>query len=471
VGYLASGGYTLSGTTWQGFNGYISNLRLVKSALYAVSFTPSTTPLTAIANTSLLTCQDPTIKDNSTNAYTLTVTNSPQVKTLNPFGQTTTTKVAYSPSTHGGSVYFDGTGDYLQGTVAAPGTDDFTMEGWVYFTAIGVGSVNIFSIVASGSSSGWQVYGSSNYFWGLRNNGINITTGTGTVVANTWYHVAVVRKSAVITLYLNGTYLSSTSTVYNFTDTQFNAGYTPIGTAMTGYVSDIRYVKGTALYTSNFYPPLTSLTSPNTAPANLLLNCNNAAIMDQRASNNLETAGNVQLSTSVKKFGTASIYFDGTGDNIRMPSSPNFAINAVDFTIEFWIYPTSLAAQFTVVDFRGAMNNVGFTDYIGTNGKINLFQEGGSTYLTTTGTISANVWTHIAYVRSNGTIKVYINGAADPTTASNTTNWLAPNGFAFIGSNYVGSNYLPGYLDDFRITKYARYLTNFTLPSVAMQTK
>jgi hypothetical protein len=46
----------------------------------------------------------------------------------------------------------------------------------------------------------------------------------------------------------------------------------------------------------------------------LLLLAPNAGIFDNTGKNNLETVGNAQIDTSVKKYGTGSMEFDGTGD-------------------------------------------------------------------------------------------------------------------------------------------------------------
>jgi len=68
------------------FNGYISNLRVVKgTAVYTANFTPSTTPLTAISDTQLLTCQSATFIDKSTNAFTITKTGDVIVREIHPF--------------------------------------------------------------------------------------------------------------------------------------------------------------------------------------------------------------------------------------------------------------------------------------------------------------------------------------------------------------------------------------------------
>ena len=117
-------------------SGYLSNVRLVKgTAVYTAAFTPPTAPLTAITNTSLLTCQSNRFIDNSTNAFAITRNGDVSVQTFSPFP----TLTAYASGTNGGSGYFDGTGDYLSlasNSAFTVGTGDLTIEAWIYCTSL-----------------------------------------------------------------------------------------------------------------------------------------------------------------------------------------------------------------------------------------------------------------------------------------------------------------------------------------------
>lgn len=78
VGAAINGGET--------YNGYISNVRVVKSAVYTGNFTTPTMPLDPITNTTLLTAADPTtLRDSSSNAWTVTANGNAAASTLSPF--------------------------------------------------------------------------------------------------------------------------------------------------------------------------------------------------------------------------------------------------------------------------------------------------------------------------------------------------------------------------------------------------
>ena len=72
------------------YPGRLSNFRIVKgTAVYTANFASPTEPLTAITNTSLLTLQNATIVDNSTNAFTITNNGAMVTSVQSPFLKTT----------------------------------------------------------------------------------------------------------------------------------------------------------------------------------------------------------------------------------------------------------------------------------------------------------------------------------------------------------------------------------------------
>jgi hypothetical protein len=109
-----------------------------------------------------------------------------------------------------------------------------------------------------------------------------------------------------------------------------------------GYISNARIIKGTAVYD----PTQTTLTVP-TAPftnitnTSLLTNFTNAGIFDNAMKNDLETVGNAQISTSVVKYGTGSMAFDGTGDYLHIR---NTALSTV-FGTGKWLSCTNISTK------------------------------------------------------------------------------------------------------------------------------
>ena len=445
------------------FSGYISNIRIVKgTAVYTSDFTPSTSPLTAISGTSLLTCQSNRFNDNSSNNFTITRNGDTKVTAFSPFAPS----AAYSASTNGGSAYFDGTGDWLTvGTPANFGTNDFTIEGWVNFSSIGGGYPQFLS--ANGSTSPQFAFtGSPNinsmYFY----NGSTIYSGSFTFNFNSWYHVAWTRNSGTMLMFVNGVQIHSFSysSAINLSTAALGgyAGGTGNG-AFHGYMSNVRVVNGTAVYTSNFTPP----TAPLTAVTNtqLLLNCTNAGIIDNAGKNDIETVGNAQISTSVKKYGTGSMYFDGSGDWLLLADRPELQLGTGKFTVEGWLYLGATGAARGIVG-KGT-STTGWLLSINSSNQV-VFTYGSST-ITSTGTLSGSTWYHIAVCREGtGTnqTKIYINGSNDGTGTVNT-NFNQTN-VMYVGANRTGGDAMNGYIDDLRITQgQALYTSNFTPPTQA----
>lgn len=464
------------------FTGFISNARIVKgTAVYTSAFTPPVAPLTAISGTSLLTCQSNRFKDNSTNAFTITLAGTPSVQAYSPFPPAN----AYAPSTNGGSAYYNGAGtDYTSvannaAWATLPG--DFTVEAWFYLTSLTNSQQIIFTQrssstpyvpylfwtgTASGGTTTIKLYSSSdNGSWNI----INDTVVASGITAGQWYHFAFSRSGSTNRIFLNGTQTYSYTNASSFSNTgTFNLGLSPgeTNTSTQGYVTDARVVKGTAVYTSAFTPPTAPLTA--VAGTGLLMNMTNGGIVDAHASTDLATVG-AKLSTAVKNFGTASIFFNGTTDKLSIPASPLWTLGTGDFTVEFWMNTSDTGAGLITPATQGS----GYWALLLNSSTLYWQSAFNSTNLKSaslTGFLN-NTWVHIAVVRYSGTLNMYFNGTAQGAGVSDTTNYNGLTNALAIGFDNSGTNgYYSGYIDDLRITRgFARYTANFTAPTSAFQ--
>jgi alpha-tubulin suppressor-like RCC1 family protein len=390
------------------------------------------------------------------------------------------------------SYQFNGSNQYLTSAASASNqlTSNFTIEFWFYAIALnggsGSGLVAINDAVGPNSSTGLSIFldtgGILTYF--VNGNGGGVAGPT--IVISTWYHVALVRSGSTNTLYLNGVSRATSSTTPAWSATPSigigriyndNASF-----VHNGYISNVRIVKGTALYTSGFYPSTGSLTtaSQGATPSQvLLLTAQSATIVDN--SINLTTftnTGTVASSTS-NPFGP---YYSGnfSGSNylsVTNNSSIDLATGAPNWTIECWFYTTTSGNQRAIIQKDGIsgsrQSQYGIS--ISTGNQINLTLStavgGGGNQNFVGGSISASTWYHVAAVRSGSNITVFLNGAiiAGPTALSTT---LGNNtGDLTIGMNTGPADFFTGYISNLRIVKgTAVYTGSFTPPTNILRT-
>jgi hypothetical protein len=492
VSYVGSVG--TGGTTWIGtesnqgayFNGYISNLRVVNGlAVYTGNFTVPITALTAtqsagtnieaitVGQTTFLGLQNNRFVDANTTPKTVSIGSTTRIQAFNPFRPS----AVYNPTLHGGSAYFDGTGDAVYNTTAPAtnfSTADFTVEYWVYPTASTngyiqhVGAATTSAGIAFGTASSMGLYATTS------------TVGFGgnlTVITNQWNHIAWTRQSGWLRGYVNGAVGYSASVTTNFTELATSIGAATNGSTypLTGYISDVRFLKGNAQYTTSTFtvPTAPSSLTPNVS---LKLSFTNGGIVDATARNSFETLGDVKIGNVQSKFGSGALQFDGTGDYLKFQALPQYTFGTGDFTFECWVYLNSYNGTWGSQIF-GIHTYAVVADYlwsINTTGKL-VFQITSSLVgaITSTSSVPLTTWTHIALVRASGTVTPYINGTSAGGAATYTTAMTVTNTIPTIGADSSGDSRaaLNGYIDDFRISRYARYTANFTAPTSTFQTK
>lgn len=466
IGGTANG----SGGTLQGF---ISNLRVVKGTVVytSTSLIIPTNTLTAITNTSLLTCISNRYIDSSTNNLAVTAINT-TISRFNPFDLNA---LSYNSSTIGGSLYFDGTSDWLSLPASTQfdfGTGDFTIECWIWTTVAHTG--NMFN-TRSNATNGLTFRVNLQKFEVFYGSGSGIITASTNHPLNQWTHVVLERFNGVTTIYQNGTSIGTTTAWSGVNISQNPSGAlvgrwnisAPNAEHFNGYISNLRIVKGRAVYQAAFKPstvPLMPITNTS-----LLLSGTNAAIIDFSEQTNIETVGDTKISTVQSRWGSSSISFDGTGDYLIIPSSGYYGYGTGDFTIEFWLRMTSSAINQTLVS--------NLTSVSSTNPHLYFKSSDSRVYYWTanadriTGNILAlNTWYHIAVSRASGSTRLFVDGQQAGSTYVDANDYgaAAPVGVGtyFSGGIPVTSNTLSGFIDDLRITRgIARYTANFTPPT------
>ena len=462
------------------FTGFIRDARMLQgTCLYTSTFTPPNQPLTAITNTEWLFCHAPYIKDGSTNNVVVTDNYGVATARFGPYDY-----LGYTKADHGGSVYFDGTGDWLtisnSSEQMVPEAGDFTVEFWFY-TANASTRQDPYS--SHTASTGWAVSfslttaGDITPYYG--NSTPNQTAG-GQFKANVWNHFAMAKSGTTLKMFMNGkTILTDTNDTRDYSGTSDLY----IGAAgnqtypYTGWISDARFVKGTAVYTSDFTPP----TQPLTAITNTqLLTCTNKNdIWDASASplGLITVGGTAAASNTQRKFTSSSaIAYDGNSDYLQIPANDFFNFGTDDFTMETWVYAVATSNNYpafmsSITGWSAGANGHRF-DNTGYANKFAFYVNGfggrssGNPFMHTTNNFSHDTWYHYAVTRSGSTFRMFIDGVLEDTQTSSGSLNIALGGFRSGWSFDGAGGYFNGYVQDMRITRgVARYTATFTPPT------
>ena len=380
---------------------------------------------------------------------------------------------------------FDGIGDEI--TVATDsdlsfGTGNFTIEFWMQIGSDHDGTETLFDSITTAYTDSIYINVENNngIVAGVNKNSSELTgydgtmgpKGTLTSPRGVWTHVALVRSSGTVTLYINGRAKDSETEAGSIT----NAGTVMIGGDLEGNfhgkLFDFRITKS-AVYTADFTPPAKLTDISNTE----LLTCAGPFKDTSSRGRTLTLAGDINISVEqphdYATFGAGrnggSVHFSSSVDHL---STSITAIGTNAFTIEGWFQ-----AEDNQANSNGRIFTLGGNNHVGgfslvtrySSGNLELQGPGGSALynnVNNIGTYLDNSWHHFALVRtstgSNG-FKFYIDGVA-VYTGTLSTNLTATA--LDLGSD-SGLNDLEfyGYISDFRISSVARYSADFNLPT------
>jgi hypothetical protein len=496
-----------AGSAGGNLTGYLSNVRVLNGAsAYDANQSTITVPTapfpTNTTNQVLLTCQGNRFFDanTATTAKTITVTGTPRVQAFQPFSPT----ASYTTALYGGSGYFNGSTDFLTSSNSTAlswiGLNNGFVECWIYLTVASLSCEIVGKSSISGSSN-------PNWSFGISSGRLRLLIGSSgspgtlsvtltaatTLPLFTWVNVAAARNYVggasvnVYTLYLNGV-IDGGATGASPGDGSPNALY--VGREpnaprwMTGYISNLRffnasipsgYQTGSVLTTINsgsvpatgtvaFTPPTAPLTA--ITGTNLLLNMTNAGIYDAAVQNNAITVGDAQASSAITaQWPPTSIRFDPTTgaatDSLTMLLTPATTITSGNFTIEFWLNPSTVASatQAIIGTSEGvSAGTINWSVYLVTSSLSFQCYSNASALMVQFShqtALAAGTWYYCALTRNGSTFTLYLNGVASTSTPTSAATISQSGTTLYVGkfgaSSTIGA--LNGYLEDVRMTR------------------
>ncbi len=476
-----------------GWEGLISNLRLIKGqALYSgTTMSPSvpTAKLDNIEYTIILAAQESAYGEWG-------VEPAKAGWTATGYARTSDDSPFLPDPTSSSSVEFDGSNDALNLSAnyeSAPGTGDFTYEGWfwsdsqgsgrcLFDTRNGTGTVTNGIYVGRMNAHNYQVeiYSDGGY---RCENGIAFPE-------NEWVHIAVVRYNGVVKLYQNGQKVGDDwTTSNNMNNNTIRVGRNYSGAEpWDGKIANFRFIKHQALYKENFAPSTLPIgLSSNGAYRNKVhaLCCHDSSSVTsvirgmengQSFSRSITTDGSPQIYNDTPYVMGKAALFNGSS-YLEIPDSSDWDFGGGEFTVECWYYPKSHGG------WEGLVHQWPSNNYNTTNGWC-LEPVGGTLdfyycrsassdldHATGPSTqIPLNQWNHCAAVRLGNSIRVFLNGThgGSKSFAGNIQNGTGP---LRIGGGCAGAGNVDGYISNVRVTKgQAVYWNNFT-PSTTELTK
>lgn len=182
--------------------------------------------------------------------------------------------------------------------------------------------------------------------------------------------------------------------------------------------------------------------------------------------------GDGQLDTAVKKFGTAALLCDGNGDYVDTPDHIDFTLGSGDWTADCWFLSNSSTNRFLFGQGNSSGSNDStsiFAQYRGSDIMICGACSGGDKgEIEGTIPLVEGVWTHLAFVRTGNTLKMFIDGVEDGSIVFTLPVNDSANAFAVGRRGERTQEPFLGSIDEFRLSVgVARWTTNFTPPASA----
>lgn len=188
-------------------------------------------------------------------------------------------------------------------------------------------------------------------------------------------------------------------------------------------------------------------------------------------SRNGTCVGNAQLDTAEKRFSTASLLLDGTGDYVTLADNNAWTF-AGDFTVDCHFKASAIPSIAPIFAHQTDANNQ-YRLHVTSAGALVFSVISASTPLITltsaNGLVETGSWYHVAVVREDDDWTIYLDGEAVATGSGAVSIPNFTSTFR-IGSDGGAVNFFNGWIDEFRVSSVARWTDDFEAPSAPYNT-
>ena len=493
---------TPAGGTPDYVNGSLSNLRIVKGvAVYTSNFAVPTSPLTNLTSTSLLTLQNATIVDNSSNAFTITnvgsVTTSANTTIfVNPSIATPAVEYLVVAGGGGGGVTNGGgggAGGLLQGLVPVTTGSAITVTIGAGGAAIAAGTTSagnqgfasVFGSITAGSGGKGGINGGATDTSGGSAGGAGgfgtitggATAGQGNSGGTTGWSSAGGGGAGTVGLNApnsnanGGNGGAGIASSINGTVTTYAGGGGGGSYRLTGGTGGVGGGGAGGTFSGSGGVSGTANTgggggggSDTGSGAGSGAGGSGIVIISYPDIYSAPTFGGANSPTASTS-GSGSMYLNGSS-YLQYGGQSAFAFGTSAFTVEFWVYTFTVSVQTNLYDSRPASTNGYYPAiYIASDASLNFYVNNSNVIASSVSALTANTWYHIAVSKSGSSTKMFLNGTQVGSTYSDTNTYLNGANAPTVGCQGVTRGLYPlnGYISNLRVINGTGvYTSNFT---------
>ena len=170
------------------------------------------------------------------------------------------------------------------------------------------------------------------------------------------------------------------------------------------------------------------------------------------------------VSTTKSKFGTSSLYLNGSNQYLTITNASDFNFGTADFTIEFWVNGGTQSTSYPVIlgNYGSLWPGIYYYDSY-ESGKLSFTYTGttapSSRILVSNNILNGNTWHHVAIVRASTVTSLFVDGVLQGTSTQTYNFDLTTWYLGYDGQQ--ASTYFNGYIDEMRISSIARWTSDF----------